>query len=153
MAMPKQMKAIIPFLAIMVAMTISVVADETNQTVLIELRDSANVNNRGLWNNGFTQYIAVHQVYVCSVIQPPDSTNHVNRWRLQIDRTIRGKRTGEIPCKLPGKTNEVTPGARLVVLGNDHKTGFNVIGWWFHSEKTEKAIENLTHSSKIHNRL
>jgi len=137
------MKAIIPFLVVMVAITVSMVAEETKRTVDTELRDSAKVGNRLAWNNGFMRDVTLHQIYICKVIQPPDSIQNGTRWQLQIDRTIRGERTGEIACRLPGETNEVKAGTRLIILGNDHKTGFSVIGWWFYSEKTEKAIEDL----------
>lgn len=140
----KRMKTIITIPTFMIAMSLSSMAAGTNQTAEIELRDIANVGNRLLWNNGFTRYVALHQIYVCRVLQPPDSTNTLKRWQLGIERKIRGERTGEIACLLPGVTNEVKAGTQLIVLGNDHKTGFNVIGWWFHSGKTEESIEKLT---------
>jgi hypothetical protein len=138
------MKLIINLFAVLIAVSVQAQTAGTNQTVEAELRNSACVQNRHVWNVGFTEYLAVHEIYVCKVLQPPDPNDYFKRCQLQIDRTIRGERTGKLRCELPGATNEVKAGMQVIVLGNDQKSLFSVIGWWFHSEKTEKAIGALT---------
>ena len=106
-----------------------------------DLRNSAIVQFRGLWDSEFERYIKIHQVYVCTILSITESQGKPIQYQLKINEVLRGRRTKELKCELPGDIPvQIQPGKKVILLGNDSKLGFNVIGWWIYSDMVEAEI-------------
>ncbi len=114
----------------------------TDKLSFDDLRNSAIVQFRGLWNSEFDSYIKFHQIYICTILTITESPGKPVQYQLKINEVLRGRRTGELKCELPGDIPvQLQPSRKVILLGNDSKLGFNVIGWWIYSDMIEAKIK------------
>ena len=135
----KRMNIICVTITCILLACLAALAEQPYSVAIVELQDSAIVATPDIWQNNFKSYIQVQQIYVCSITALLDDKG---QYKLLITRSIRGETTGSILCRLPGGTHDdFAIGARIIILGNFHKTGFNVMGWWKYSKSIEAQIE------------
>ncbi|WFB35709.1 hypothetical protein P3T73_16275 [Kiritimatiellota bacterium B12222] len=102
----------------------------------------------GEWKRNHAMYMGCHQLYVVEVIDPAAELHrdHIPRVRyrqhVKILKVLRGKAREEmmIGYTIDRKAATLSQGDVILIVGNSHRIGFNVIAVWMEAEAAEVLL-------------
>lgn len=152
MDMQTRVQAVIVFLSVFTVLANPLLSTGQSIDSLAKLRDTAECARDHIRQQNFERYMKKHDIYV---IKTKTDSKEMHRGAYPpyihysqtaiILNSLRGKAEGQIKLGLEihEESNILSAGRDVIVLGNWHKIGFNVICFWNHSKETEAFIKKV----------